>query len=103
MDTIERRRAAHANQLAAAFVRFQMLGDHEAMHLVLREASTDRSSHLAFVTALAAIAGNLARQALGDEAPEYLVSLAHASAALGQSSDVDGPSVIDLRDDAAQE
>ena len=32
MSTIDRRIAARANQRAAAFIRFQMLGDHEAMH-----------------------------------------------------------------------
>ena len=35
MSTVERRSAARANQRAAAFIRFQMLGDHEAMHYLL--------------------------------------------------------------------
>ena len=38
MSTVERRTAARANQRAAAFARFQMLGDHEAMHFILTDS-----------------------------------------------------------------
>jgi hypothetical protein len=90
MSTVERRRAARANQRAAAFIRFQMLGDHEAMHLVLAEAGEDDLSRLGFVTALASIAGSVATRAFGhDEALEYLQLVAGNSAALHDADDID--------------
>ena len=61
MSTVERRAAARANQRAAAFIRFQMTGDHEAMHYLLLDASESERARLEFVTALASIAG-LARR-----------------------------------------
>ena len=48
MSSSEHRAAALANQRAAAFIRFQMLGDHEAMHFLLTEL--DEHASLGFVT-----------------------------------------------------
>lgn len=91
MTTDERRMAALANQRAAAFVRFQLLGDHQAMHFVLVEAAAEETSRLAFVTALASIAGTIGTQALGrDGLLEYLHRLAASSAALHGADDIDG-------------
>jgi membrane protein YqaA with SNARE-associated domain len=90
MSTVERRMAARANQRAAAFIRFQMLGDHEAMHFVLSDAGEDETARLAFVTALASIAGSVATTALGREpALAYLQSVAENSAALSAADDID--------------
>ena len=90
MSTVERRMAARANQRAAAFIRFQMLGDHEAMHYVLSDAGEDDRSRLAFVTALASIAASLATGAMGREpALAYLRSVAESSAALSAADDID--------------
>jgi hypothetical protein len=90
MSTVERRMAARANQRAAAFIRFQMLGDHEAMHYVLTDAGEDERSRLAFVTALASIAGSVASGAMGREpALAYLQSVAESSSALSAADDID--------------
>jgi hypothetical protein len=77
----ERRAAALANQRAAAFIRFQMLGDHQAMHILLSEL--EDGSQLSFVTALASIAGSAQTQAMGKEkALRYLQVVAEQSAIL---------------------
>ena len=90
MSTVERRSAARANQRAAAFIRFQMLGDHEAMHYLLLDAAQSERSRLEFTTALASIAGSLATAAFGrDDALLYLRSVAESSAALSDSEDID--------------
>jgi membrane protein YqaA with SNARE-associated domain len=90
MSTVERRMAARANQRAAAFIRFQMLGDHEAMHYVLNDAGENDTARLAFVTALASIAGSVASTALGrEQALAYLQSVAQNSAALSAADDID--------------
>lgn len=90
MSTVDRRGAAHANQRAAAFIRLQMLGDHEAMHYLLADIEHDLTSRLAFVTAMASIAGSISTQAMGrDGALDYLRLLAENSAALGSSDDID--------------
>ena len=90
MSTVERRMAARANQRAAAFIRFQMMGDHEAMHIVLSEASETDTTRLAFVTALASIAGSVATATMGrDRALSYLLAVAESSAALSDADDID--------------
>jgi hypothetical protein len=90
MSTVERRSAARANQRAAAFIRFQMLGDHEAMHYLLLDVAESERSRLEFTTALASIAGSLAASALGrDQALRYLRSVAESSAALSDADDID--------------
>lgn len=90
MSTTERRMAARANQRAAAFIRFQMLGDHEAMHYVLSDTNDDPTAHLGFVTALASIAGILATSAYGrEQALSYLQTVAENSAALHDADDID--------------
>lgn len=90
VSTIERREAARANQRAAAFIRFQVLGDHEAMHFILTEAAESETARLAFVTALASIAGSLATSSMGrDTALTYLRSVAESSAALSDADDID--------------
>lgn len=90
MSTIERRAAARANQRAAAFIRFQLLGDHEAMHFIVTDAAENETSRLAFVTALGSIGGALAIQALGrEQALGYLQSVAESSAALSDADDID--------------
>lgn len=90
MSTAERRMAARANQRAAAFIRFQMLGDHEAMHFILTDASENETTRLAFVTALASIAGSVGSAAFGREkALAYLQSVAENSAALSDAEDID--------------
>jgi hypothetical protein len=82
--------AARANQRAAAFIRFQMMGDHEAMHIVLTEASETDTHRLAFVTALASIAGSIATTTMGRErALSYLLAVAESSAALSAADDID--------------
>ena len=90
MSTVERRAAARANQRAAAFIRFQMLGDHEAMQYLLLDAAESERTRLEFVTALASIAGSLAATAYGPErALVYLTSVAESSAALSDADDID--------------
>ena len=90
MTSMDRRAAARANQRAAAFIRFQMLGDHEAMHYVLNDETDTESTRLAFVTALASIAGSVAAMAMGREsALAYLQSVAENSAALSGVDDID--------------
>ena len=90
MSTTERRMAARANQRAAAFIRFQMMGDHEAMHIVFTEASETDTHRLAFVTALASIAGSVATTTMGRErALSYLLAVAESSAALSAADDID--------------
>src|SRR4051794_12669880 len=90
MSTVERRSAARANQRAAAFIRFQMLGDHEAMHYLLLDVAESERSRLEFTTALASIAGSLAATALGrDQALLYLRSVAESSAVLSGADDID--------------
>ena len=90
MSTNERRIAARANQRAADFIRFQMLGDHQAMHFVLTETTEDDAAHLAFVAALASIASSLATSTLGrDRALEYLQAIVHSSAVLSSADDID--------------
>jgi hypothetical protein len=80
----EHRAAALANQRAAAFTRFQLLGDHEAMHILL--VDLDDGSRLGFVTALASIAGSLATRSMGHEgALDYLQLVAEQSASLAES------------------
>lgn len=82
-----RREAARANQRAAAFVRFQLLGDHEAMHFLLADV-TDDLDRLAFMTALASVAGTLGVRTMGREGTlDYLRLMAENSAALGASDD----------------
>jgi hypothetical protein len=90
MSTVERRSAARANQRAAAFIRFQMLGDHEAMRYLLLDVGENERSRLEFTTALASIAGSVAAMALGrDQALAYLRSVAESSAALSDADDID--------------
>lgn len=90
MSTIERREAARANQRAAAFIRFQVLGDHEAMHFILTESGENETARLAFITALASLAGSLATASMGrDQALAYLQSVAENSAALSDADDID--------------
>jgi hypothetical protein len=90
MSTVERRAAARANQRAAAFIRFQLLGDHEAMHYLLLDAAESDRARLEFVTALASIAGSLASSAFGrEQALTYLQSIAESSAALSDADDID--------------
>jgi hypothetical protein len=91
MSTTERRLAARANQRAAAFIRFQMLGDHEAMHIVLLEAGAeDDTARLGFVTALASIAASMATSAYGrDQVLDRLRRIAETSAALSGADDID--------------
>ena len=90
MSTVERRIAARANQRAAAFIRFQMLGDHEAMHFILADSGESDTARLAFVTALASIAGTVSTSAFGrDGALNYLKTVAESSAALSDADDID--------------
>jgi membrane protein YqaA with SNARE-associated domain len=90
MSTVERRMAAQANQRAAAFIRFQLLSDHEAMHVVLAESEGDQTERLAFITALASIAGSVATSTMGRErALSYLRTIAESSAALSHADDID--------------
>lgn len=82
----ERRAAALANQRAAAFIRFQMMGDHQAMQILLSEL--EPGGQLGFVTALASIAGSAATQAMGrDNALSYLRVVAEQSAVLADARD----------------
>lgn len=90
MSTMERRMAARANQRAAAFIRFQMMNDHEAMHIVLTDAGESDTARLAFTTALASIAGSIAAATMGRErALRYLQTVAESSAALSHADDID--------------
>jgi hypothetical protein len=83
MTTAERRMAARANQRAAAFIRFHLLA-------VLHDASEDETSRLAFVTALASIAGSIATSTLGRErALDHLQTVAETSAQLSDADDID--------------
>ena len=82
----EHRAAALANQRAAAFIRFQMIGDHEAMHFLLTDL--DEYGRLGFVTAMASIASTLATRAMGEQgALDYLKLLAETSASLAEPRD----------------
>jgi hypothetical protein len=82
----EHRAAARANQRAAAFIRFQLLNDHEAMHFLLTEL--DDSTRLGFVTALASIAGSIAVRSMGEQAAlDYLKLLAETSATLAEPNE----------------
>ena len=82
----EHRAAARANQRAAAFIRFQMINDHEAMHFLLTEL--DDQTRLGFVTALASIAASIGVRSLGEqETLDYLKLLAETSAALAEPTD----------------
>jgi hypothetical protein len=79
----EQRAAALANQRAAAFIRFQMINDHEAMHFLLTDL--DNRSRLGFMTALASIAATLAVRSMGEQgALDYLKLLAETSARLAE-------------------
>jgi hypothetical protein len=90
MAAMDRRAAARANQRAAAFIRFQMLGDHEAMHYVLTDAADTPDNQLGFTTALASIAGSVATLAMGrEQALAYLQSVAENSAMLSGAIDID--------------
>ena len=90
MSSLDRRIAARANQRAAAFIRLQLLGDHEAMHFLLTDLARDETHRLAFVTALASIAGSIGVQSMGrDGALQYLRLLAENSAALSNAEDID--------------
>ncbi len=82
MSEAKREQAARANQRAAAFVRFQMSGDHEAMHLMLSEVQ-GADQQLAFITALANLSAMVCEAALGHERSlQYLESIANTSAML---------------------
>jgi hypothetical protein len=77
--TSEHRAAALANQRAAAFVRFQMIGDHEAMSLLLTDL--DERGRLAFIAALTSIAATLSTRMMGEEqAVDYFQLMASTSA-----------------------
>jgi hypothetical protein len=90
MSTVDRRIAARANQRAAAFIRFQLLADHEAMHFILADSGETDTARLAFLTALGSIAGQIATTAFGrEEALRYLRSVAESSAALSDADDID--------------
>jgi len=85
-SSAEHRAAALANQRAAAFIRFQMIGDHEAMHFLLTDL--DDYGRLGFVTAMASIASTLATRAMGEQgALDYLKLLAETSAQLAEPHD----------------
>ena len=91
MSTVDRRIAARANQRAAAFIRFQLLGDHEAMHFILSDSGESDTARLAFLTALGSLAGQVATIAFGkQEALRYLQTVAESSAALSDADDIDG-------------
>lgn len=86
MTSSEHRAAALANQRAAAFIRLQMLGDHQAMHLLLTDL--DERERLGFLTALASIAASVSVRAMGQKgALDYLKLLAETSAALAGPGD----------------
>ena len=81
----EHRAAARANQRAAAFIRFQMLNDHEAMHFLLTEL--DEHSRLGFIAAMASIAATVTVKSMGEQgALDYLKLLAETSARLAEPS-----------------
>jgi hypothetical protein len=85
VSSSEHRAAALANQRAAAFIRFQMLGDHEGMHFLLTEL--DERASLGFVTALASIAGTVTTRSMGEQgALDYLKLLAETSASFAEPS-----------------
>lgn len=89
-STNHRRGAARANRQAAAFLRFQLLGDHEGMSYALQEALAGTGERLAFITALGAMAGQLGVQSMGHERLlDYLRVVAETSAALENSDDID--------------
>ena len=82
----EQRAAALANQRAAAFIRFQLLNDAEAMHFILTEL--DDQTQLGFVTALASIAASIGVRTLGEQGTlDYLKLLAETSATLAEPPD----------------
>lgn len=86
MFSAEHRAAALANQRAAAFIRFQMLGDHEAMGFILRDLDSD--SQLAFVTALASLSATIASKQMGEQgAQDYFRMVAETSAGLAEPLD----------------
>lgn len=86
----DRRGAARANRQAAAFVRFQLLGDAEGMSYALNEALAGPTERLAFITAMGAMAGNLGTQAMGQERMlGYLKAVAETSAALENAENID--------------
>ena len=90
MSTVDRRIAARANQRAAAFIRFQLMGDHEAMHYILTDSGETETARLAVLTALGSIAGQVATTAFGrEQALKYLQSVAESSAALSDADDID--------------
>ena len=79
MTSSAHRDAALANQRAAAFVRFQMIGDHEAMSLLLSDL--DDRGRLGFIAALTSIAAALGRRSMGEEeAMDYFQMMARTSA-----------------------
>ena len=89
-STHDRRGAARANRQAAAFLRFQMLGDPEGMSYALNEALASPQGRLAFITAIGAMAGQLGTQAMGEERMlAYLKAVAETSAALESADDID--------------
>jgi hypothetical protein len=82
----EQRAAALANQRAAAFIRFQMLGDHEAMSFILRDL--EGTEQLSFVTALASLSATIASKHMGPEqAMDYFRMVAETSAGLAEPLD----------------
>ncbi|MBT0770956.1 hypothetical protein KIH74_18605 [Kineosporia sp. J2-2] len=86
MFSEEHRAAALANQRAAAFIRFQMLGDHEAMSFILRDL--EGTSQLSFVTALASLSATIASKHMGEEnAKDYFRMVAETSATLAEPLD----------------
>ena len=90
MSTVERRSAARANQRAAAFIRFQLLGDHEAMHYLLRRRDGERAEP-ARVRHGARVHRRVPRRHRPgrDQALAYLRSVAESSAALSDADDID--------------
>ncbi|GAA3625481.1 MULTISPECIES: hypothetical protein [Kineosporia] len=86
MFSAEQRAAALANQRAAAFIRFQMLGDHEAMSFILREL--EGTEQLSFVTALASLSATIASKHMGEDgAMDYFRMVAETSASLAEPLD----------------
>jgi hypothetical protein len=82
----EQRAAALANQRASAFIRFQMLGDHEAMSFILHDL--EGTEQLSFVTALASLAATVAGKHMGEAAAmDYFRMVAETSASLAEPLD----------------
>jgi hypothetical protein len=89
-STQDRRGAARANRQAAAFLRFQLLGDAEGMSYALNEAMATSQGRLSFITAMGAMAGQFGAQAMGEEPLlAYLKAVAQTSAALEAADDID--------------